>query len=82
MENSQNHSSLWKNPTTRHCAAPGAAFTRRVAGERPTPSQNTSQVQPRGEIRAAWLAYAMSRSGAGGMRGGEGERTSPPVTVS
>ena len=29
-----------------------------------------------------WLAYSlMSRSGAGGMRGGEGERTSTLVTV-
>ena len=34
------------------------------------------------QIRAAGLAYSlMSRSGAGGMRGGEGERTSAPVTV-
>ena len=29
-----------------------------------------------------WLAYSpMRRSCAGGMRGGDGERTSPPVTV-
>ena len=39
----------------------------------------------RGNLAAntrGWLAYSpMSRSCAGGMRGGEGKRTSAPVTV-
>ena len=44
----------------------------------PTPAQPNLTANTRG-----WLAYSlMSRSGAGGMRGGDGDTTSPPVTVS
>ena len=44
----------------------------------PTHAQPNLTANTRG-----WLAYSlMSRSGAGGMRGGDGDTTSPPVTVS
>ena len=36
---------------------------------------------PAGGNLAGALAYSMSRSCAGGMRGGEGSMTSAPVTV-
>ena len=44
----------------------------------PTPAQPNFTANTRG-----WLAYSlMSRSGAGGMRGGDGDTMRPPVTVS
>ena len=38
-------------------------------------------IDDRGQPRGALVYSLMSRSGAGGMRGGEGDTTSPPVTV-
>ena len=81
MENSRNHRFLWKTPVE--------------AAERPQeprpPGQELGEARPEAERPAranltvntrGWLAYSlMSRSCAGGMRGGDGDTTSPPVTV-
>ena len=57
--------------------APGAANAAGLARRRGNPKAGCPS---RGNL-AAGLAYSMSRSCAGGMRGGEGDITSPPVTV-
>ena len=77
MENSQNHRFLWK--------IPGEALSGPRSGDRPASSKGNPPArggtpltgQPRGA-----LAYSpMSWSCAGAMRGGDGDSTSPPVTV-
>ena len=81
MENFRNHRLLWKSlvealsgQRSRVCGPPLRGWGHHEA-ERPS----------RGNLAANtrwWLAYSpMSRSCAGGMRGGEGKRTSAPVTV-
>ena len=66
MENSRNHRLLWKTP---------AEAAERPEAERHARANLTTNT-------CGWLAYSlMSRSCAGGMRGGDGETTSPPVTV-
>ena len=51
-------------------------------GHRGQPKAPPAQPNPTANTRG-WLAYSlMSRSCAGGMRGGDGDTTNPPVTVS
>ena len=80
MENFKNNRLLWKSPVE---ALSGQRS--RVYGP-PWRDDTTRAERPsRGNLAAntrEWLAYSpMSRSCAGGMRAGEGKRTSAPVTV-
>ena len=82
MENPRNHSFLWKTPTEAAERPTGAATARAGARgghpEAESPARGNLTVNTRG-----WLAYSlMSRSCAGGIRGGDGDTTSPPITVS
>ena len=64
----------------RRRAATGAAFLVRPAKGRPE-ADSLSRANLAVNTRGG-LAYSlMSWSGAGGMRGGDGDTTSPPVTV-
>ena len=66
-----------KNAQARRWLAIGAANAAGLALGRANPKAGRPS---RGNL-AARLAYSMSRSYADGMCGGEGEITSPPVTV-
>ena len=76
MENFWNHSLLWK--THGRGAERSQELKRAPAGpDRPPRGRARRTGQPRG-----LLAYSpMSWSCAGWMRGGDGDSTSPPVTV-
>ena len=81
MENFKNNRLLWKSQVealsgqrSRVC---GPLWRDGEHHEAERPSQGNLAANTLG-----WIAYSpMSRSCAGGMRGGEGKRTSAPVTV-
>ena len=76
MENSRIHRLFVEN-SVRRAERPQEPRMRGL-GTRATPRPNASH----GPISRPTGAYSlMSRSCAGGMRGGDGSMTSPPVTV-
>ena len=82
MENPQNHSFLWKTPTE----AAERPQEPRPPWQEPREGRPEAESPARANITAntrGWLAYSlMSRSCAGGIRGGDGDTMSPPITVS
>ena len=70
-----------ENPRSRRWATSGAAFLVRLAKRGHPEADSLSRANLAANTRGG-LAYSlMSRSGGGGMRGGDGDTTSPPVTV-